>query len=159
MSKFGVQFREKQKLKRFYGLLERQFRRVFEKAEMQKGNTGENLLLLLERRLDNILYLASFAGSRKGARQIITHGHIMVNGRRVNIPSYMVDVGDIVIPATREESQGIVKANLETYFSRYSSQWLELDKDTPQVKVSRLPLREEVSAPVQEQMVVELCTK
>ncbi|HHT9117505.1 MAG TPA: 30S ribosomal protein S4 [Candidatus Hypogeohydataceae bacterium YC38] len=159
MSKFGVQFREKQKLKRFYGLLERQFRRIFGKAEMQKGNTGENMLLLLERRLDNVLYLTSFAASRKEARQIICHGHIMVNDRRVNIPSYMVKAGDVIRPATREKSQGIAKANLETYFSRYNSQWLELDKDAPQVKVSRLPLREEVSAPVQEQMVVELCTK
>lgn len=159
MSKYGLQFREKQKLKRFYGLLERPFRRYFRNAERQKGNTGENLLLLLERRLDNVLYLLSFAASRKEAKQIIGHGHITVNGKRLDIPSYTVAAGDVIKPAARQRSLDMVKTNLQSYASRFDSQWLELDKDTPQAKVLRLPVREEVSAPVQEQLVVELCSK
>lgn len=159
MSKYGLQFREKQKLKRFYGVMEKPFRRLFEKAERQKGNTGENLLILLERRLDNVLYLLSFAASRKEAKQIIGHGHIMINGRRLDIPSYLVKVGDVIKPATRKKSVDIVKTNIQSYTSRDDSQWLELDKDTPQTSVIRLPAREEVSSSVQEQLVVELCTK
>lgn len=159
MSKYGLQFREKQKLKRFYGLLEKPFMRFFRKAERQRGNTGENLLLLLERRLDNVLYLLSFAASRNEAKQIITHGHVMVNGRRLDIPSYTVAAGDVIKPATRESSLSLIRTNLQSYASRFDSQWLELDKDTPQAKVLRLPVREEVSAPVQEQLVVELCSK
>ncbi len=159
MSKYGLQFREKQKLKRSYGVMERSFRKVFEKAERQKGNTGENLLVLLERRLDNVLYLLCFAASRKEAKQIIGHGHIMVNGRRLDIPSYLVKVGDVIKPATRKKSVDIVKTNIQSYTSRDNSQWLELDKDTPQTSVISLPAREEVSSSVQEQLVVELCTK
>ncbi|MFQ5861808.1 MAG: 30S ribosomal protein S4 [Candidatus Brocadiales bacterium] len=159
MSKYGLQFREKQKLKRFYGVLERPFRRYFEMAERQKGNTGENLLLLLERRLDNVLYLLSFAASRKEAKQIIGHGHIMVNGKRLDIPSYLVQVGDVIKAVARQRSLDMTKTNLQSYVSRYNSQWLELDKDTPQAKVLRLPVREEVSISIQEQLVVELCSK
>lgn len=159
MSKYGLQFREKQRLKRFYGLLERQFMRYFKEAERQKGNTGENLLLLLERRLDNVLYLLGFAASRKEAREIACHGHVMVNGRRVDIPSYLVRVGDVIKPMGRQKSQDLVKTNLQSYATRFSPPWLELDKDMYQAKVLRLPVREEASAPVQEQMVVELCSK
>ena len=159
MSKYGLQFREKQKLKRYYGLMERPFRRYFEKAERQKGNTGENLLILLERRIDNVLCLLSFAASRKEAKQIIGYGHITVNGRRLDIPSYLVRVGDVIKPSARKQSMELVKTNIQSYSSRFDSQWLELDKDNPQTKVLRLPAREEVSAPVQEQLVVELCSK
>ncbi|MCQ4574936.1 MAG: 30S ribosomal protein S4 [Candidatus Brocadiales bacterium] len=159
MSKYGLQFREKQKLKRSYGVMERSFRKVFEKAERQKGNTGENLLVLLERRLDNVLYLLCFAASRKEAKQIIGHGHIMVNGRRLDIPSYLVRVGDVIKPATRKQSVGMATTNLQSYAPRFDSPWLELDKDTPQAKVLRLLVREEVSVPIQEQLVVELCSK
>jgi small subunit ribosomal protein S4 len=159
VSKYGLQFREKQKLKRYYGLMETPFRRYFGKAERQKGNTGENLLILLERRIDNVLCLLSFAASRKEAKQIIGHGHITVNGRRLDIPSYLVRVGDVIKPSSRKQSMELVKTNIQSYSSRFNSQWLELDKDTPQTKVLRLPAREEVSAPVQEQLVVELCSK
>ena len=159
MSKYGLQFREKQKLKRSYGVMERSFRKVFEKAERQKGNTGENLLVLLERRLDNVLYLLCFAASRKEAKQIIGHGHIMVNGRRLDIPSYLVRVGDVIKPATRKQSTGVATTNLQSYVSRFDSPWLELDKDTPQAKVLRLLVREEALVPIQEQLVVELCSK
>lgn len=159
MSKYGLQFREKQKLKRYYGLMERPFRRYFEKAERQKGNTGENLLILLERRIDNVLCLLSFAASRKEAKQIIGYGHITVNGRRLDIPSYLVRVGDVIKPSARKQSMELIKTNIQSYSSRFDSQWLELDKDTSQTRVLRLPAREEVSAPVQEQLVVELCSK
>ncbi|MFQ5957302.1 MAG: 30S ribosomal protein S4, partial [Candidatus Brocadiales bacterium] len=142
MSKYGLQFREKQKLKRFYGVLERPFRRYFKKAERQKGNTGENLLLLLERRLDNVLYLLSFAASRKEAKQIIGHGHIMVNDKRLDISSYIVRAGDVIKPVTRRRSADMAKTNVQSYAPRYDSQWLELDKDTPQARVLRLPVRE-----------------
>ncbi len=158
-SKYGMQFREKQRLKRFFGLLDSQFVRVFEEAERKKGNTGENLLILLEERLDNVIYLLAYAGSRKQARQIIRHGHITVNDKRVNIPSYLIRVGDIIKPYSHPTSQEIVKTNLATYSSRFNSAWLELDKDTPQAKVLRVPTREEASLPIQEQLVVEFCSR
>ncbi len=159
MSKYGLQFREKQKVKRFYGVLERQFKRLFRLAEKQKGHTGENLLTVLERRLDNVAYLLGYAASRKQGRQLISHGHIAVNGERVDIPSYLVRVGDVITPYQHPRSQELIKANLAGYASRFNPVWLELDKDTPQAKVLRFPTREEVSLPVQEQLVVELCSR
>lgn len=159
MSKFGAQFREKQKLKRFYGILEGQFKRLFHEAERQKGHTGENLLILLERRLDNVAYLLGYAASRKQARQLIRHGHIVVSYGRVDVPSYLVKVGDVIKPYHHPTSQDLIKTNLASYASRFNSSWLELDKDTPQAKVLRFPTKEEVSAPVQEQLVVELCSR
>jgi small subunit ribosomal protein S4 len=159
MSKYGVQFREKQKLKRFYGVLEEPFMRTFHEAERQKGNTGENLLIMLERRLDNVAYLLGFVASRKQGRQLIKHGHLTVNGERVDVPSYLVRVGDVIKPYQHPRSQESVKTNLASYASRFNSAWLELDKDTPQARVLRFPTREEVSMPVQEQLVVEVCTR
>ncbi len=160
MSKYGVQFREKQKLKRFYGVLEDQFLRLFHEAERMKGNTGENLLLLLERRLDNVVYLLGYAASRKQARQVISHGHVTVDGTRVDIPSYLVKVGEVIKPYQHPRSQELIKTGLASYASRFNPTWLELDKDTPQARVLRLPTREEVSlTTVQEQLVVELCSR
>ncbi|MEK7242336.1 MAG: 30S ribosomal protein S4 [Planctomycetota bacterium] len=159
MSKYGVQFREKQKIKRFYGILEGPFLRLFHEAERRKGHTGENLLVLLEERLDNVAYLLGYAASRKQARQLIHHGHIVVSGKRVDVPSYLVKVGDIIIPYQHPRSQELIKTNLASYATRFNSAWLELDKDTPQAKVLRFPTREETSSPVQEQLVVELCSR
>lgn len=159
LSKYGVQFREKQKTKRFYGILERQFRNYFRKAEKQKGNTGENLLAMLERRLDNAVYLLSFATSRKNARQIILHGHITVNNKKVDIASYLVKVGDVIKPKNTETSLNIVKANLELIQGRKIPAWIDFRPETPEGVVTQLPTREDISAHVQEQLIVELCSK
>lgn len=159
LSKYGIQFREKQKLKRFYGILDRQFQNYFKKAEIQKGNTGENLLAMLERRLDNVVYLLSFAPSRKSARQLILHGHILVNGKKVDIGSYLVKAGDIVKPKNNEISQNIVKANIELVKGRNIPAWIQSRADTIEGLVTQLPTREDISAPAQEQLIVELCSK
>ena len=159
LSKYGIQFREKQKAKRFYGILERQFQNYFRKAERQKGNTGENLLALLERRLDNVVCLLSFAMSRKSARQLILHGHITVNNKKVDVPSYLVKVGDVIKPRNSEESINIVKANIELAKGRNIPAWVEFKADVPEVVITQLPTREDISTPVQEQLIVELCSK
>lgn len=159
LSKYGIQFREKQKLKRFYGILDRQFQNCFKKAERQKGNTGENLLALLERRLDNVVYLLSFAASRKNARQLILHGHILVNDKKVDIGSYLVKAGDIIKPKNNEISQNIVKANIELVKGRNIPAWIQSRADTVEGVVTQLPAREDISVPVQEQLIVELCSK
>lgn len=159
LSKYGIQFREKQKVKRFYGILERQFRNYFRRAERQKGNTGENLLNMLERRLDNIVYLLSFAASRKSARQLILHGHITVNNKKVDIASYLVKVGDVIKPGNSEVSQNIVKANIELVKGRHLPAWVQFKADALEGVVTQLPTREDISVPVQEQLIVELCSK
>lgn len=159
LSKYGIQFREKQKVKRFYGILERQFKNYFEKAERQKGNTGENLLNMLERRLDNVVYLLSFAASRKSARQLILHGHIMVNNKKVDIASYLVKAGDAIKPGNNEASQNLVKANIELVKGRSLPAWIQFKADTLEGVVTQLPAREDISVPVQEQLIVELCSK
>lgn len=159
LSKYGIQFREKQKLKRFYGILDRQFQNYFKKAERQKGNTGENLLAMLERRLDNVVYLLSFAPSRKSARQLILHGHILVNDKKVDIGSYLVKTGDIVRPKSKEITQNIVKANIELVKGRNIPAWIKSRADTLEGVVTQLPAREDISASAQEQLIVELCSK
>ncbi|MEK6558509.1 MAG: 30S ribosomal protein S4 [Planctomycetota bacterium] len=159
LSKYGIQFREKQKTKRFYGMLERQFQNYIQKAERQKGNTGESLLIMLERRLDNVLYLLSYAPSRKAARQLIRHGHVTVNDKKVNIPSYLVRVGDVIKPKNCETSLNIIKANIELLKGRNIPAWIESRADVPEGVVTQLPTREDVSIPVQEQLIIELCSK
>ncbi|MEP9412290.1 MAG: 30S ribosomal protein S4 [Candidatus Brocadia sp.] len=159
LSKYGIQFREKQKVKRFYGILERQFKNYFEKAERQKGNTGENLLNMLERRLDNVVYLLSFAASRKSARQLVLHGHIVVNNRKVDIASYLVKVGDVIKPRNSEASQNMVKANIESIKGRNLPAWIQFKADSLEGVITQLPTREDISVPVQEQLIVELCSK
>lgn len=158
-SDYGVQLREKQKLKRMYGLLENQFRGYFEKADRQKGITGTNLLLLLERRLDNVVYRMGFACSRTEARQLTLHGHFLVNGNPVNIPSFLVKVGDLV--SVREKSRSIlaITSAMETVERRGVPSWMELDSASYAGKLKSLPLREELTMPIQEQLVVELYSK
>lgn len=158
-SDYGVQLREKQKLKRMYGLLEKQFRGSFAVADRQKGITGANLLLILERRLDNMVFRMGFANSRNEARQLVTHRHFLVNGKTVNIPSYLLKVGDEI--TVKDRSRKIVRINeaLETVARRGVPQWLELNKEGIKAVVKMLPTREELTMPVNEQLVVELYSK
>ena len=158
-SDYGVQLREKQKLKRMYGLLERQFRSYFEKADRQKGITGTNLLLFLERRLDNMVFRIGFANSRNEARQLVRHNHFLVDGKPINIPSYLVKVGsEILVREKSRKVERIVEA-MEIVARRGIPQWLELDKDNFRGMIKTLPSREELVMPVQEQLVVELYSK
>jgi small subunit ribosomal protein S4 len=156
---YGLQLREKQKLRRLYGILEDQFRSYFEKAARTKGVTGENLLLMLERRLDNAIYRLGLASSRAAARQLVRHGHILVAGRKVNIPSFVVVPGQEI--AIKESSRNIpgVLASLDLGGGRSVPPWLLLDRETLKAKVISLPKREDVNFPIQEQMVVELYSK
>ena len=158
-SDYGVQLRAKQKLKRMYGLLEKQFRGYFEKADRQKGITGTNLLLFLERRLDNMVFRMGFANSRDEARQLVRHNHFLVSGKPVNIPSYLVGVGDEI--QVRDGSRKVerIQEALETVARRGVPSWLELDKDNFKGTVKVLPVRDELTMPVQEQLVVELYSK
>ena len=158
-SDYGVQLREKQKLKRMYGLLERQFRSYFEKADKQKGITGTNLLLFLERRLDNMVFRIGFANSRNEARQLVRHNHFLIDGKPINIPSYLVKVGsEIRVREKSRKVERIVEA-MDIVARRGIPQWLELDKDNFRGLVKTLPSREELVMPVQEQLVVELYSK
>ena len=158
-SDYGVQLREKQKLKRMYSLLEKQFRGYFEKADKQKGITGTNLLVLLERRMDNMIFRMGFANSRIEARQLISHGHFLINGKPFNIPSYLLKAGDEV--CVKEGSRKITRimGAIETVARRGVPHWLELDKDNFKASIKMLPVREDLTMPVQEQLVVELYSK
>lgn len=158
-SDYGVQLRAKQKLKRMYGLLEKQFRGYFEKADRQKGITGTNLLLFLERRLDNMVFRMGFANSRDEARQLVRHNHFLVSGKPVNIPSFLIRVGDDI--QVRESSRKVerIQEALETVARRGVPPWLELDKENFKGTVKVFPVRDELTMPVQEQLVVELYSK
>ena len=158
-SDYGVQLREKQKAKRIYGLLERQFRNAFEKAERMKGKTGDNLLILLERRLDNVAYKLGFAVTRRESRQMVGHGHFLVGGRKVNIPSFLVRPGDVIV--LREKSRRIPSINeaLDAVVRKGIPPWLELDRENFRGSVKALPSRAEIKEPIQEQLIVELYSK
>ncbi len=158
-SDYGTQLREKQKVKRMYGVLENQFRNIFKEADRQKGITGETLLSLLERRLDNTIYRLGFTNSRNEARQLVRHNHFLVNHSRVNIPSYLVKPGDVI--ELREKSKKIVRIleALEGVARRGVPQWLELDKEQLKGSVKGLPAREEITIPIQEKLIVELYSK
>ncbi|MEE9125054.1 MAG: 30S ribosomal protein S4 [candidate division NC10 bacterium] len=156
---YGLQLREKQKMKRIYGLFERQFRKYFRMAERQKGITGEGLLRLLERRLDNVVYRLGFSSSRAEARQLVNHGHFLVNGRRVDIPSYLVRSGDQVQVSGKSRELLAIKAALEGAKKRGLPSWLELDSQAMQGVVRALPAREDIVIPVQERLVVSLYSK
>ena len=158
-SAYGTQLREKQKVKRMYGILENQFRNIFKEADRQKGITGETLLSLLERRLDNIVYRFGFANSRNEARQLVRHNHFLVNLSKVNIPSYLVKPGDVI--ELREKSKKVVRIleALEGVARRGVPQWLELDKDLMKGSVKGLPTREDITIPIQEKLIVELFSK
>jgi small subunit ribosomal protein S4 len=157
-SPYGQQLREKQKAKRIYGLLEGQFRRYFAQAESQKGVTGENLLRLLERRLDNVVFRLGFAASRSEARQMVAHGHFQVNGRRVSVPSFLVRVGDQVQLRSASKLQERVTDNLSAGRG-HVPQWLELAAPGKMGTIRSLPLRDDIQIPVQEQLIVELYSK
>ena len=158
LTPYGIQLREKQKAKRIYGLLEGQFRRYFAQAEGQKGVTGENLLRLLERRLDNVVFRLGFAASRAEARQMVAHGHFQVSGRRVSVPSFLVRVGDLVQLRGTSKLQERVTDNLSAGRGQVP-QWLELAAPAKSGTVRSLPLRDDIQIPVQEQLIVELYSK
>ncbi|MGD9110040.1 MAG: 30S ribosomal protein S4 [Phycisphaerales bacterium] len=158
-SEYAVRLREKQKIKRYYGLLDRQFMHYFHKAEKMKGNTGETLLQLLERRLDNVVYKLNFAASRKAARQLISHGHIHVNGRKVDISDYTTKVGDKITIKSSDRSAKKIKQQLDVNPNFTTQSWLQLDRDKPAATVVALPSREDVQLPVEEQLVVEFCSR
>jgi small subunit ribosomal protein S4 len=158
LTPFGVQLREKQKAKRIYGILERQFRNYFTRAEREKGVTGGNLLRLLERRLDNVVFRLGFAASRREGRQMATHGHFQVNGRKVSIPSYIVKVGDVVQLRPTSKLGERVADNLNAGRGQVPP-WLEVVPEEKRGVVRGLPLREDIQIPVQEQLVVELFSK
>ncbi len=159
VSDYAIQLREKQKVKSMYGMLEGQFRRYFHKADLQKGVTGENLLVLLERRLDNTIFRLGFASSRNHARQLVRHNHIMVNGRKVNIPSFLISVDDVISVKEKSRTNSNIVESLEAVDRRGVPTWLELDKDAFKATVKTLPNREEITMPIQEQLIVELYSK
>jgi small subunit ribosomal protein S4 len=157
-SEYLMQLREKQKARRIYGVLEKQFRNMYKQATHQGGITGENLLRMLEQRIDNVVYRANFAASRNQARQLVRHGHVLVNGIRVTIPSYLCRKGDVVTLSAKAKSNIVVRHNLDT-IDRTVPQWLDASKDTIEATVRELPLREQIDVPVREQLIVELYSK
>lgn len=158
-SDYGVRLREKQKVKRYYGLMEKQFKSYFRQAERRTGNTGEILLELLERRLDNVIYKLNFAPSRKSARQLITHGHVYLNGRRVDVPDITLKIGDKITLKNSEKSRKTVKTQLESNPNFSVQGWLQLDTAKPMATVVGLPTRDDVQLAVEEQLVVEFCSR
>ena len=158
-SEYGLQLREKQKAKRYYGILESQFRGYFDMAIKRKGKTGENLLAILESRLDNTIYRLGFAMSRAEARQLVLHGHFLVNGRKVNIPSFLVKPGMII--SIKEKSRGLdkIKSVIEANSFRQPPRWLEYDANALIAKVTSAPSREDIDMPIEEQLIVELYSK
>ena len=159
MSEYGIQLREKQKVRRFYGVLEGQFSQYFEMAARRKGITGENLLQILETRLDNAVYRLGLGTSRPEARQLVTHGHFTVNGKRVNIPSYLLKVGDVISLANKSRSSEKVKAIVDIAGGKVIPKWLEYDAETFTGKVIALPAREDIDLPIKEHLIVELYSK
>lgn len=159
VSDYGVQLREKQKVRRIYGILENQFRGYFEQADRMKGVTGENLLFILERRLDNVIYRLGFATSRTEARQLVRHGHFTLNGRKVNIPSIQAKAGDVLQLREKSRKMAAINESLEAVVRRGMPQWLELDKDAFKGTIKALPVREDITMPIQEQLIVELYSK
>ena len=158
-SEYALQMTEKQKVKFVYGILEKQFRMYFEKAERMNGNTGENLLSLVERRLDNVVYRLGFASTRREARQLVNHGHYTVNGKRVNIPSYLVDNGDVIAVCEKSASNTRFKMLKEADAFVAAPKWLERDKNNLQGKVIAMPARDDIDFEIAENLIVELYSK
>lgn len=158
-SEYSLELREKQKLRRIYGILERQFRRSFQQAERQRGITGESLLVLLERRLDNLVFRLGFASSRSEARQLVRHGHVRVNARRVNLPSFLVSQGDVVGLKPKSAESGRVRVALEGMQRRGVPEWLELNREELRGTVKFLPGRSDLTIPVNDKLIVELYSK
>ena len=159
VSEYGLQLREKQKAKFIYGVLEKPFRNYYKKAERQKGMTGENLMIMLELRLDNVLFRLGFARTRKEARQIVDHKHVLVNGKCVNIPSYLVKAGDVIEIREKSKSSARYKEILESTNGRLVPEWLEADADALKGSVKSIPTREVIDVPVNEMLIVELYSK
>jgi small subunit ribosomal protein S4 len=158
-SDYGVQLREKQKVKRMYGLLEKQFAQTMKRASRMKGRAGENLLILLERRLDNVVFRMGFATSRAEARQLVRHGHFLVNGRKATIPSFQVKAGSKVTVRERSRKVARIAGALETLEGRSVPHWVEIDKENFEGTVKSMPAREDVTMPIQEQLIVELYSR
>ena len=156
-SDYGIRLREKQKARRIYGIMEKQFKRYFDMASREKGLTGENLLRLLERRLDNVIYRLGFASSRREARQLVSHGHFMVNGRSTNIPSYLVKVGDVIKVKDRSKEVEPIQRGLS--YEKSVPAWLELDEESLSGRVLDLPKREDIDVNINEQMIVEFYSR
>ena len=158
-SEYRIRLREKQKVKRYYGIYEKQFIRYFHRAERARGNTGQMLLTLLERRLDNVIYKLGWAPSRAAARQTISHGHVYVNGRRVNIPSYLVSVSDKIGIKPSERSQKLIRSWVAELGEPHVQSWLKLDMTQLQSEILTMPSRDDVMIPVEEQLIVEVCSR
>lgn len=156
---YGLHLREKQKVKHYYGVLERQFRRYFQKAERSKGNTGDVLMSLLERRLDNVVHRMGFGLSRSAARQLVNHGHVTVNGHRCDVASYMVNVGDVIRVKNRAKSLDLVRGSLSERRQDVPDFLSVTESDIPEGVVGRLPSAEDVSIPIQAQLIIELCSR
>jgi small subunit ribosomal protein S4 len=159
ISEYGLKLRETQKVKRAYSLSDRQFRRMFEIAKVMQGNTGENLMLLMERRLMSVVATLGFAPTMAGARQMVAHGHIHVNGRKMTIPSYVVKVGDEIRVHSRERSQALAKRSIDVGLQGRTPAWLARSEEPPSGKIVGMPTREDVSLPVNENLVVEYCSR
>lgn len=158
-SEYGMQLREKQKARRYYGVLESQFHKYYEMAMNQKGVTGENLLAILESRMDNVAYRLGYAMSRAEARQLVRHGHFTVNGKKVDIPSYLVRTGDVIGVKARSRELDKIKVCVEANASRVVPKWLDYDKNTLEAKVVSAPAREDIDFPIEEHLIVELYSK
>jgi len=156
---YGPQLREKQKVKRIYGVLEKQFRNYFKDAERRRGVTGDNLLVSLERRLDNVVYNLGFASSRAQARQLVRHGHVQIDGKKTTIPSYLVKAGQQIGVKEGSRKNEFIRASVETARGRGIPSWLELDPDNFVGKVTALPTREDIKLPIEEQLIVELYSR
>jgi small subunit ribosomal protein S4 len=159
VSDYGIQLREKQKVKRMYGLTEKQFRLFFKRANQQKGITGTNLLVMLERRLDNLVYRMGFVNSRTQGRHLVRHNHFTVNGKKVNIPSFLVKPGDVVEVCEKSRAIQTINDALDAVVRRGVPQWIELEKEAFKGVIKGLPVREDLTMPIQEQLIVELYTK
>jgi small subunit ribosomal protein S4 len=159
LSDYGLQLREKQKVKRIYGILEKQFRGYFERAERQKGVTGTNLLVILERRLDNVVYRLGFANSRAQARLMVRHGQMMVNGHKVSLPSFLVKKGDVIQVTEKSRNLPIIRDALEAVARRGLPAWVDLAKEEAKGRVIMLPTREDITMPIQEHLIIELYSK
>ena len=158
-SEYGIQLREKQKVKRIYGVFEKPFRNYFAHADREKGVTGENLLKSLELRLDNVVYRMGFAPSRNAARQLVRHNHFLVNGKKVNIPSFFLKKGDEIVPSQKKLEKFPIKTALQTIKDKTQPHWLAFDPDTKKGVVQDLPTREDITIPIEEQLIVELYSR
>ena len=159
ISEYGLQLREKQKAKRYYGIQEKQFRNYFAKADAKEGMTGENLLILIERRLDNVVYRMGMGESRRDARQLVVHGHFLINGKKADIPSMLIKAGDVISVKDTSKKSEKFKALIENLSNRQAPAWLTVDKENVTATVNALPKREDIDFPIEEHLIVELYSK